>query len=151
MAAKRSVWNSFAASCFHRDVISPPRNWLIPAWIQSVFYTTTGIWPVLDIDSFIWVTGPKVDLWLVRTVGLLLAITGVALGCSAWKARFSPELVGLAMAQALALIAVDLVYAGAGRIDRIYLLDAVAESALIALWLWALLTRRSVAKRTPAR
>lgn len=151
MAAKRDVWNSFAASCFHRGVISPERNWLIPAWIQSVFYTTTGIWPVLDIDSFMWITGPKVDVWLVRTVGLLLAITGVALGFSTWKARFCPELVGLAIAQAIALIAVDLVYVCAGRIDRIYLVDAVAECALIGLWLWALLSRRSVVKRTPAR
>ena len=40
----------------------------------------TGIWPLLDIESFQDVTGSKTDLWLVRTVGVLVAvIDGVVL------------------------------------------------------------------------
>ena len=38
-------------------------------WIQGVYFALTGIWPLLDLSSFQWVTGPKQDLWLVQTVG----------------------------------------------------------------------------------
>ena len=81
------------------------------------------------------ITGPKVDVWLVRTVGLLLALTGVLLGWLAAKKRFVAEVVWLAMAQAASLIAIDVIYASIGRISKIYLLDAVAEALLIVFWL----------------
>lgn len=116
-------------------MISAQRKWLYPAWAQAIFYTTTGLWPIFEVDSFMVITGPKVDVWLVRTVGLLLALTGVLLGWLAAKKRFVAEVVWLAMAQAASLIAVDVIYASIGRISKIYLLDAVAEALLIVFWL----------------
>ena len=47
------------------------------AWIYSIYFMLTGIWPVVHMPSFIAVTGPKTDLWLVRTVGLLIAGIGL--------------------------------------------------------------------------
>lgn len=105
------------------------------AWLQSVFYTTTGIWPLLDIDSFMAVTGPKVDVWLVRTVGALLAITGLALGFAAKRRRVSAELIFIAAGQAAVLATIDMVYVSVGRISPIYLADSVPEIGLVALWL----------------
>jgi hypothetical protein len=150
MAMRGNVWNSFGASCFHAPVNSSDRKWLIPAWIQSVFYTTTGIWPVLEIDSFVWITGPKVDVWLVRTVGFLLATSGAVLGWSAWKKRFSAELVAVMVLQAVTLAVVDVVYSTVGRIDRIYLLDALAETVLVGLWIWALRAQAKARPNSPA-
>ena len=49
------------------------------AVIQGVFYLATGIWPLLDIVRFQLVTGPKTDLWLVRTVGVLVTVVGAVL------------------------------------------------------------------------
>jgi len=46
---------------------------------QGLFYLTSGIWPLLDMPSFEAVTGRKTDKWLVKTVGLLVAVSGSAL------------------------------------------------------------------------
>jgi 8-oxo-dGTP pyrophosphatase MutT (NUDIX family) len=58
------------------------------------FYLLTGIWPLLHIQSFQSVTGPKTDLWLVKTAGVLITVIGAVLmmaGCGgkpAWKSPF---------------------------------------------------------------
>ena len=46
---------------------------------QGLFDLTSGIWPLLDMPSFEAVTGRKTDKWLVKTVGLLVAVSGSAL------------------------------------------------------------------------
>jgi energy-converting hydrogenase Eha subunit E len=108
---------------------------VIWAWLQGVFYTVSGIWPLVDIDSFQFVTGPKVDLWLVRTVGLLLAVVGLALLRAARRRHVSADLIFVAAGQALALAVIDVVYVTAGRISPIYLLDALAELVLVVGWI----------------
>jgi hypothetical protein len=49
------------------------------ALIQGTYFFMTGVWPLVSIDTFQRVTGPKVDLWLVNTVGVLVAVIGAAL------------------------------------------------------------------------
>jgi len=39
-----------------------------------------GIWSLVSIGSFQKVTGPKTDVWLVKTVGVLVIGVGAALG-----------------------------------------------------------------------
>jgi hypothetical protein len=104
------------------------------ALIQGVFYLGTGIWPLVDIVSFQQVTGPKTDLWLVRTVGVLVTVIGVVLLLSYQSRRVTDEILVLACGSALGLAAIDLIYALSGRISAIYLADAVAEIGLTALW-----------------
>ncbi len=36
---------------------------------QGLYYTVSGLWPLISLRTFTLVTGPKVDLWLVKTVG----------------------------------------------------------------------------------
>lgn len=105
---------------------------------QALYYVATGVWPLVDIRSFEAVTGPKTDRWLVKTVGLLVATTGLSLGLAARRRRFAPEVVLVAAGNAAALAAIDGVYVAKGRISPIYLLDAAAEIALVAGWagLW---------------
>lgn len=107
------------------------------AWFQGVFYALTGIWPLVSMSTFVAVTGPKVDLWLVRTVGILILVVGATLMLGARRRRIGPELVFLAAGCALGLAGIDLVYALADRIWDVYLLDAVAEIALALAWLVA--------------
>jgi hypothetical protein len=104
------------------------------AWVQGLFYLATGIWPLVHMRSFLWVTGPKVDLWLVRTVGILIALIGAVLLLGARRRRIGPELILLALGGAAGLAGIDLYYALTGRISQVYLLDAVAEIVLVALW-----------------
>jgi len=104
------------------------------ALIQGGFYLATGIWPLLDIESFQDVTGPKTDLWLVRTVGVLVAVIGGVLLVAARRSRITDEIVLLAVGSALGLAAIGFVFTLAGTISPIYLADAVAEIGLAALW-----------------
>lgn len=110
------------------------------AWFQGLYYALAGIWPVLDIDTFMLVTGPKTDIWLVQTVGLLLVAVGVALCLAGYRKEFAAEVIVLAVGSALALTGIEVVYVMEGTISTIYLLDAVVEIVLIAVWLWLGLT-----------
>lgn len=110
------------------------RKLVVFAWTHALFYTVSGIWPIVHLPSFLWVTGPKVDLWLVRTVGALLAWTGILVGLAAWRKSFSRDLFALVVGQATILALVDVIYVTAGRISPIYLGDAAAEILLVLGW-----------------
>ena len=107
------------------------------AWAQGLFYLLTGLWAIVDLDSFEAVTGPKTDDWLVKTVGALVTVIGGVLLMAARRRAVSPEVAWLAAGSALALAAIDVIYVSAGTIAPIYLLDAVVEVGLAAAWLLA--------------
>ena len=104
-------------------------------WIQGVYFLFTGIWPLVDIDSFQLVTGPKVDLWLVRTVGVLVTVVGLALVSAAWRKAVNRETFIVGAGCALGLAAIDIFYVSIGRIARIYLADAALEIVIVLAWL----------------
>lgn len=104
------------------------------AAVQGAVYLTTGLWPVFHYKSFAAVTGPKTDVWLVRTVGLLLGVTGYAL-LEASRREPAREIRQTGAGFALALAAVDVVYASRGTIRKVYLADAALELAFAAGWL----------------
>ena len=105
------------------------------ATAQGAYFLATGIWPLVHMSSFLRVTGRKRDLWLVRTVGALVAVTGAAILSAGQRDRITGEVAFLAAGTAAALGAVDVIYTSRGRIPPIYMLDGVAEAGLIALWL----------------
>ena len=116
------------------------------AFGQGAYFLATGAWALLHLPSFLFVTGPKNDLWLVQTVGVLVAAIGLALLLAAGRDRVTLETRVLAVTSALGLAAVETWYALAGSIRGVYLLDALLELALIALWAVASLgARRAVA------
>jgi hypothetical protein len=106
----------------------------LTAYTQAGFYTVTGVWPIFDMRTFQAVTGPKTDHWLVKTVGACMAVVGGVVGLAARSNRITPEIALLGAGTAAALTGIDLVYVAKGRISKIYLLDAAAETALIAMW-----------------
>jgi hypothetical protein len=104
------------------------------ARLQAIFYIVTGVWPFVSMRSFEAITGPKVDRWLVKTVGALVAIIGCALAVASRRRQLAPELVLVAAGSAAALATIDSVYVAKRRISPVYLLDAIAEIALLAGW-----------------
>lgn len=108
---------------------------------QGAYYLATGVAPFVSRRAFEAVTGPKVDFWLVRTVGALSAVIGGVLAASARRDRISPELEALGIGAALAFAAIDVAYVGKRRISPVYLVDAALELALIAAWQRARATR----------
>lgn len=104
------------------------------ALAQGLYFVATGIWPLLSIRTFQMVTGRKTDLWLVKTVGVLVAVIGGVLCLAALRQQVTLEVALLAVGSAAGLAGVDIVYVSKGRILPIYLLDAVVEAVLIAGW-----------------
>jgi hypothetical protein len=122
------------------------------AMAQGMYFAATGVWPLVHMRSFEAVTGPKVDTWLVRTVGLLVAIVGGVLVSAAARNRITGEVAALGAATAAGLGAIDALYASKGRISPIYLADAALEAAIIASWAAAApLTSRSPSRASLRR
>jgi hypothetical protein len=107
------------------------------ALMQGIYYGATGLWPIFHIQSFQLVTGPKTDLWLVKTVGVLVTVVGAVLLSASRRHRVTDEIILLAVGSALGLAAIDLIYALSGRISAIYLGDAAVEIGLVLLWVMA--------------
>jgi len=119
-------------------------RWLVRlAWAQGAYFVLTGAWALVHLESFLWVTGPKTDLWLVRTISLLIGAVGLALLVAALRQAVTLEVALLAVLSALALGAADVVFATSDVIRDVYLLDALVEAALVALWCGALWRARS--------
>ncbi len=116
--------------------------------VQGVYYLITGIWPLVSIDTFQRVTGPKTDLWLVDTVGVLIAVIAGVLLMAVWRRRATFEVALLATGSALALIAIDVIFVFGNVISRIYLLDAAAEGVLVVAWIAALIVEARHAMET---
>jgi hypothetical protein len=100
---------------------------------QGVYFAATGLWPLIDMRSFERVTGPKADKWLVRTVGVLIAVIGGTL-IAAGRHEVPPEIGGLAASSAAGLACIDVRYAAKQRIPPIYLADAAVEAAFVSAW-----------------
>jgi hypothetical protein len=111
---------------------------------QGVYYLATGIWPLLSPKTFQKVTGPKHDIWLVKTVGVLVSVIGGVLVLAGLRRQTTREVPLLAVGSAAALGAIDVIYASRGRISSIYYADAAAEAALIVAWLFVRRRGRSV-------
>lgn len=115
-------------------------------WAQGLYYLATGIWPLVSIETFQMVTGRKTDHlvtgleadhWLVMTVGVLVIASGGTLAFAAWRRTCIAEMIFLAVASAIGLTAIDVIYVARQTISPIYLADAVVEVILIALWTYA--------------
>ena len=119
------------------------------ALVQGLYYGLTGLWAVLDIQSFQLVTGPKADLWLVKTVGLLVLVVGIVLVTAGLRQRLALETVLLGSGCCLVLAWVSAWYALKGVIAPIYLLDALLELLLAFFWVRGWLVRKG--SRIPHR
>lgn len=103
-------------------------------WVQGVYYLLTAVWPLVHIESFMMVTGPKRDIWLVKTVSILILSVAIALLYGACYPTDYRLIRLIAVSAALGLTVIDLWYTLQGVIKWVYLLDAVAEVLLIAGW-----------------
>lgn len=103
-------------------------------FLQAVFYIITGLWPLLHTRSFLAVTGPKTDIWLLKTLSLLITVVGAVLLQAALRRQVTPEVRSLAAGSAAVLAAADVYYVSRGRISPIYLLDAAAEAPFLVAW-----------------
>jgi hypothetical protein len=100
-------------------------------YAQASVYLLTGLWSLVSRATFERVTGPKTDYWLVRMVGLLTVLIGLALLAGARHPAVDAPTWLLAIGSAASFAIIDLTYALRGRISRVYLLDAGLEIAFV--------------------
>jgi len=113
-------------------------------YLQGFYFTLTGVWPFIHLKSFLWVTGPKHDIWLLKTVAALITIMGITFLVAGFRREFNGALLTLALGGAISLMEVDIYYATQDVIWDVYLLDATAEAGIIAAWLFCLWRNKSV-------
>jgi hypothetical protein len=101
---------------------------------QGIYYAITGLWPILSMPLFVKVTGPKTDYWLVRTVGLLVFVSGGSFLVAFLQNNSSMPILLLAIGEAFSLFLIDVIYSLNGTIRMIYLVDAIAEATLM-VWI----------------
>jgi hypothetical protein len=104
---------------------------------QAAYFIASGLLPLVSMRAFEAITGPKTDRWLVKTVGLLVAVIGFGLASAGYRRQVSPELALIAAGSAGAVAAIDVVYVAKRNISPVYLGDAVIEAALLIAWLRA--------------
>jgi hypothetical protein len=107
---------------------------VVLARAHGVLNVVGGVWPLVHISSFEAVFGPKTDRWLVKTVAGLLIVNGLAQLATSPSAEGMRQARRLGVGTAAVLAAIDLVYVPAGRISKMYLLDAALEVAWIMAW-----------------
>jgi hypothetical protein len=101
---------------------------------QGLYFVITGLWAIIDISSFMLVTGPKTDVWLVKTVSLLLTVMGIVFLIAAREKSISASVKALSVLAAAVLLFVDVFYYLKGVIRSVYLADAVIQLVCIMIW-----------------
>jgi len=105
------------------------------ALFQGLYFLVSGVWPIIHIASFLKITGPKIDLWLVKTVGVLLSVIGAVLLCAGVMDQITTSIFYLGIGSAAGLTAIEIIYVSKKVISPIYLLDAVIEIILMIWWI----------------
>lgn len=99
---------------------------------QGAYYLVTGLWPVFSPGTFQKMTGPKTDLWLVKTYGIIVAAVGSGFLIASRDGSEGLEMKTLACLVAAAIAAAETYYALRRVISRVYLCDGVLELAFVA-------------------
>jgi hypothetical protein len=103
-------------------------------FIQSGYYLLTALWAIIDINSFMTVTGPKTDIWLVKTTAAMIATISLTLGSYLFmQGNKSPAII-LGSISAFSFVIIDFYYVAENVISNIYVLDGIFESILLIGW-----------------
>jgi hypothetical protein len=105
-------------------------------WSHASYIFITAVWPLIDIESFMAVTGPKTDIWLVKTVGALLIPVALTMAAHTMIDSDKRPLATLAGCTAVAFISIDVYYALNDTISDVYLADAAIELIFLIGWMF---------------
>lgn len=104
-------------------------------WVQAIYYFLTALWGLLDIDSFMKVTGPKTDIWLVKTVSVLIIPIAICLLCGIFFDTHPVPVILLAATAALGFACIDFYYTANKTIKWVYAVDGVTQAILFVVWM----------------
>jgi hypothetical protein len=111
--------------------------------IQGIYWLLTGLWGLIDIHSFMLVTGPKTDVWLVETVSILIIIIALTFLTAVKSREQTMPIILLAITGCIGLAGIDFYYSLNNIISPIYLLDGVVEIFFLIAWAVVLFKSRN--------
>lgn len=112
--------------------------------IQGIYYLFTALWPIIDIKSFMIVTGHKTDIWLVKTVGALLIPMSLTMITHIFLRTDHLPIVVLCFTAAIAFAIIDFYYAMHDVILDVYMIDGAIQLGLICTWSYIFMKRKYV-------
>jgi hypothetical protein len=115
-------------------------------WFQGVYTLLTAIWPLIDIQSFLWASGPKTDIWLVKTVGACLTAIALSLLSFLFVSTHPLPAIVLGGCTAVGMACIDFYYTFTNTISAIYLWDGTLETAFALTWIYIALKARHFTK-----
>ena len=114
--------------------------------VHGVYVLLTAIWALIDIGSFMSVTGPKSDIWLVKTVAVLLLPISLCILFPLFSSINPLLSILVSMLSAAGLAAIDFYYTSNNTISAVYQYDGILQILFLISWLYILVkNRRSVA------
>jgi len=105
---------------------------------HASYILVTALWPLFDIESFMQVTGPKTDIWLVKTVAVLLIPIAICLLSALFLETHPLPVILVGMTCAAGLAVIDFYYTSNETISRIYAWDGILELIFLAGWCYLL-------------
>jgi hypothetical protein len=111
--------------------------------IQGFYTFITALWAIIDIDSFMEITGPKTDIWLVKTVSIVLVAVGLTL-LAHLKEPDQPVLPAILLGciTSAGLAFIDFFYSARNTISFVYAIDGMIEVAFFIGWMIVLAKMR---------
>ncbi len=113
-------------------------------WVQGIYSLITALWGLIDIDSFMAVTGHKADIWLVKTVSVILVAVSLSLIINIFYPAHPLPIITLGALNSLGLAFIDFYYALNNTIFKVYMLDGVAELIFFITWIYILINQQKV-------
>ena len=112
--------------------------------VQIIYTFITAVWSLVDIESFMLVTGYKTDIWLVKTVGAILVSISLCMATHLFIRTDHVPVVILAIFSSIGFICIDFYYALNDIISNVYLADGFAQILFLLGWFYLLFARLSV-------
>jgi hypothetical protein len=112
--------------------------------VQGFYTFIVGLWAIIDIDSFMEITGPKTDIWLVKTVSYFFVVIGLTLVAHLRepdKPVFPAIILGCLVSAGLAVI--DFFYSSRNTISFIYASDGIIELFFLIGWIIVLVRSKA--------
>ncbi len=107
-------------------------------WTQGVYTLLTALWGLLDIDSFMAVTGSKTDIWLVKTVSVLLVAIALSLLSGLIDGSYKLPIAILGLSTSIAMASIDFYYTITDTISNVYAVDGIIEILFIIGWIFCI-------------
>ena len=103
--------------------------------MQGMYIFLTALWALVDIKSFMIITGPKTDIWLVKTVAVSLISISLFFILSSAKSE-DPAVSFAAFVFSFGFGYLDFFYSMNNTIRWVYAIDGIIESLFGLLWLY---------------